>query len=62
MVHTETKSKPIKILLTELENIKVEKLPDGYKLSLRDSYGFEILVGFGRTPIEAINNLHRSIL
>ena len=46
----------------ELEHLKIEVLNSKYVVALIDMSGNEILKGYGVTIIEAINNLHSTLL
>ena len=48
--------------LSQLQNFTVRKEENGFVVALMDDGGFESVRGFGNTPVEAINDLHRNLI
>lgn len=48
--------------INQLKHLKFEENNGEYKVSLTDSTGYEIVRGYGHTVIEAINDLHASLI
>ena len=48
--------------INQLKHLKFELINNEYVISLIDSTGYEIVRGYGNTIIEAINDLHNSLL
>lgn len=46
----------------QLKHLKFEKMNNEHIVTLIDSTGYEIIKGYGDTPIEAINDLHSCLL
>lgn len=46
----------------QLKHLRFEKINNEHVVSLIDSTGYEIVKGYGSTPIEAINDLHSTLL
>ena len=47
---------------TKLKHLKFEQINNEYVATLIDSSGYEIIKGYGREIIEAINDLHCNLL
>ncbi len=54
--------KAIHINTNQLELLKFELIDYEHIVSFVDTNGFEIIRGFGDTIIEAINDLHKSLI
>ena len=49
-------------LIEQLRHIKLEKISNEYVVTLVDSTDYEIIKGYGKTAIEALNDLHSALL
>ncbi len=49
-------------LLEQLRHLKFEKQNDQHVVTLVDSNQNEIIKGYGKTAIEAVNDLHSTLL
>lgn len=49
-------------LIEQLEHLKFEKNADECVVTLVDSNGYEIIKGYGKIAIEALNDLHSTLL
>ena len=45
-----------------LKYLKFEVINDNYVVSLKDTNGYTIIKGYGETIIDAINDLHHSLI
>jgi len=50
------------INLGQLNHLRFEKSNEEYIVTLIDDFGFESLKGYGASPIEAINDLHQTLI
>lgn len=50
------------INVCELSHLKFDKKVDEHIVTLFDKKGFEIIKGYGKTLIEAINDLHQNLI
>ena len=48
--------------INQLKHLKFELINNEFVVALIDSTGYEIVRGYGNTIIEAINDLHNSLL
>ena len=48
--------------ISELKHFKLEYLNNEYVVTLVDSENYSILKGYGRSIVEAINDLHHNLL
>lgn len=46
----------------EFEHLIFEGKSDEYSVSLVDSEGYKIIKGYGKTTIEAINDMHNNLI
>lgn len=49
-------------LIEQLKHLKFEKKADECIVTLVDSKGYEIIKGYGKVAIEALNDLHSRLL
>jgi hypothetical protein len=49
-------------LMEQLEHLKFEKTPHECIVTLVDSNGIEVVKGYGKIAIEALNDLHSALL
>ena len=49
-------------LNTDLKYLKFQVQNEAYKATLIDLKGYEIINGYGRTQVEALNDLHSNLL
>ena len=52
----------VKIGIHHMKHLKFEKLDDEHVVTLVDVTGYEILKGYGRDFVEAINDLHQNLM
>ena len=45
-----------------LTNFSITEDENGFVVALTDDEGFESVRGFGSTPVEAMNDLHRNLI
>ncbi|MCF8275368.1 MAG: hypothetical protein K9J17_01435 [Flavobacteriales bacterium] len=50
------------IELEALRHITVREENNGFVVSLTDDMGFETVRGYGNSPTEALNDLHRNLI
>ncbi len=48
--------------LQKLKHVKIENFDDSYSAALTDKSGYEIVKGYGKTYIDAINDMHAKLL
>jgi len=48
--------------LNKLKHIKFEHLDNLYSAALIDATGYEIVKGYGKTSLEAVNDMHARLL
>ena len=48
--------------LKQLQNFALREDENGFVVAIVDDNGFESLRGFGETPTEAMNDLHRNLI
>lgn len=54
--------KNIRISTSEFKNLKFEYIKNEHVVALVDKQGYEIIKGYGVTTIDAINDLHNSLI
>lgn len=50
------------IQISALSNISITEDENGFIVAIVDDNGFESIRGFGETPTEAMNDLHRNLI
>ena len=50
------------IEISALSNLSITEDENGFVVAIVDDNGFESLRGFGETPTEAMNDLHRNLI
>jgi len=55
-------SREICRITDQFKHLKFEKLNNEHVVTLIDSKGYEIVKGYGSTQIEAMNDLHSTLL
>lgn len=48
--------------LRKLSNITIREEENGFVVALKDDEGYETVRGFGMSPTEAMNDLHRNLI
>lgn len=48
--------------LGQLQNFTIREEENGFVVALKDDEGFETVRGFGVSPTEAMNDLHRNLI
>lgn len=48
--------------LSQLQNFAIREEENGFVVALVDDGGFETVRGFGNSPTEAMNDLHRNLI
>ena len=61
MEPTENEIEP-SIDLRKLSNITIREEENGFVVALTDDEGYETVRGFGTSPTEAMNDLHRNLI
>ncbi|MCT4629045.1 hypothetical protein [Winogradskyella sp.] len=56
------KSYKEEFLIAQLKHIKLEKTPHECIVTLVDSGGYDIVRGYGKTAMEALNDLHSALV
>ncbi len=49
-------------LVKMLENIELDRVGGEYIAKLLDEGGFEVVKGYGASPIDAVNDLHSNLI
>jgi len=62
MNNSQEQKKTILISSIELDHLKFEHQSDDHIVSLVDAQGYKIISGYGKSIIEAINDLHHNLI
>ncbi|MFL9836999.1 hypothetical protein ABS768_05775 [Flavobacterium sp. ST-75] len=52
----------MKLNINQLHFIKIEKLSNSYIVSLIDTKEYEIIKGYGKTVVDAFNDMHHNLI